>query len=128
MSNKTIQKIAGISTLVCGTLHTTAHIVMSSLPSPNPEIQLAMESVKINLINEKTLFDYHNGMSLAMGILVIGLAFQIFLMQTKLQLILNLTCAGIVSVIAIVYFHPIAMGLMIISTLFLTLKLIRYDA
>ncbi len=50
MSTKTIQNIAGISTLVCGTLHTTAHIVMSFLPSPNPEIEQAMVSVKINLM------------------------------------------------------------------------------
>jgi len=120
---KTIN-FAGICVLITGIGHTAIHLMMSIFGNHDPELVKVMTTTKINIINERSLLDYHNGFSLAMGVLIIGLGIQILQnkqLNSKPILLNHLIITGTISVISIIYFHPGAMALMTTSFILLTL-------
>lgn len=112
-------KISGGLTLICGIGHTLTHIIMATTPSPSPDLMSLMQSTKVRILIERSVFDYHQGFSLAMGIMLIGLGLQIIIGSNKKGIKLNLVMVGLIALISIVYFHPIAIGLMSMSFLLL---------
>jgi hypothetical protein len=126
MKSNILSKTAGITMLITGLGHTTTHFLLQFSQHPHPELEAMMKNAKLQIGAEISVHDFHNGFSLTMGVLLIGLGVQIFRTIDKKGLYINSILTGLIMAIAICYFPPFVMVLTAISFISLLINLLRY--
>ncbi|MBX2801135.1 MAG: hypothetical protein KTR31_25870 [Myxococcales bacterium] len=100
----TLDRIAGAGMTAIGLGHTSTHLVVEWLPSPHPELRAAMAEALLTVGNEVSILQVHQGLSLAMGALLMGFGVQIARTRTKVDRALHTTLAGVVCALSMTFF------------------------
>lgn len=127
MKSTTFSKIAGIIMMITGTGHTATHFMFQLSPNPHPELERIMANTTVNIGKEISVLNFHNGFSIAMGVLLIALGFNIFRNSDKFGSSINLIFVGLIMSISIYYFPPFVMVLTALSFIFLSIRLFKHD-
>ncbi len=115
-ANKLI-KIAGGALTLLGTLHLLAHF-MGPGGEEVPEVIRMMEDFKIEMMGTHSLMSFHNGFSIMTGLFMITIGVFLIVHASKidrsmLQTLMFFTL--IAFAVALLYFHPLAYGLLLIG-------------
>lgn len=114
-----LYKIASITFIVLGILHTMAHIVGNlNLDKTTLVVLNQMANHKIQLFGEHSLLKFHTGFSLMMGLLLSAFGVQNLLVAkiiNKKYLISTIIITAIALVLSIIYFHLLATAFIFIS-------------
>ncbi|MGJ8736341.1 LIC_13387 family protein [Zobellia laminariae] len=128
MKSITFEKIGGITMLITGLGHTTTHFILENSTHPHPELKHAMKNTLIKIGSEVSVLDFHNGFSLAMGLLLISFGVSILRNKDKTGLLINLAVAGLMVLISALYFPVFVLVLTSISFTSLLLRTLKYDS
>ena len=125
MNKVKLFKAGSISFIILGLLHLNAHFSMSA-GEEGRQLMLDMQAFKIQLFGEHDLLKFHHGFSIMMSFLMIAFGLQNLLsaksmVQNKGALLSSILISGISLIIAYLYFHILAYGVIFFSLLCFTL-------
>ncbi|MES0490709.1 MAG: hypothetical protein ABUK01_11985 [Leptospirales bacterium] len=120
------KKTAGIIIMILGALHLMAHALGPKSESDYVIIQ-KMQEHGINFLGEHTLWGFYTAFSLSMGILYMFAGSLIILSKDKFALLSCLVFLSILSLVAILYVHALAYGMLLIALLFIVLSVIKKE-
>ncbi|WP_196885268.1 LIC_13387 family protein [Aureivirga sp. CE67] len=125
MTNKTFQKIAGITMILTGSGHLITHFIFELSENPFPELRALMEGSISELGSNISVLDFHNGFSLTMGILLLAFGIHILRSKTKNDLLIQSILGGIILTIALLYFPEFVIALLSISFISLLISIFK---
>ncbi|BDD03928.1 hypothetical protein AUTU_14110 [Aureibacter tunicatorum] len=112
--------------IITGTGHTITHFVSQYSKNPYQSLLDKMAETKIASLANISVLDFHNGFSISMGILLIGVGIQILLAEKKTAQFMNLLTIGAIVLISVFYFPPFVIALTGISFICLFIHAIKY--
>lgn len=114
-------KASSICVILIGIGHLATYIGISADSGQEPEIVELMRAVEVTIVTPKTLYDFHQGFSFCMGVLLLGLGVQQWLAarQENTPVFLSgVVVSVVVAILSAIYFHLIAISFMVLASVF----------
>ncbi|MBL3547394.1 LIC_13387 family protein [Chryseobacterium sp. KMC2] len=120
-------KIGASSYMLLGALHLVYLISAPKRPENVMQIYLKMERTTFDFMGEHTVMQFYTGFSVMMGFMLFSFGFQTFMIKqpNRSAIFANIFLSVIASIIAVIYFHPLAYTCLLSATLCFTLCLIN---
>lgn len=122
-------QIGSVVFTLLGLFHLLTHFGMTLGQKP-PSVLKDMEAFRIDLLGEHNLLKFHNGFSIMMGFLLMAYGLQNFLQAKYISgkrssMIAPIITASIAFAITVIFFHPLAYGMVMVSLLFYVVVLFQ---
>lgn len=128
MNSLIFQKVSGITMLITGVGHTSTHFILKNVQNPYPELESDMANSMLNVGSQTlSVLDFHDGFSIAMGLLLIALGLNIFINRNKQSIIINTVVCILMVIIALSHFPLFVIILTFISFLTISIRLVKYE-
>lgn len=113
--------------MLLGALHLIYLTSVQKRPENVMQIYLKMERTTFDFMGEHTVMQFYTGFSIMMGFLLFAFGFQAFMIKqpNTPALFANIFLSFIASIIAVIYFHPLAYTCLLSATICFTLCLIN---
>lgn len=128
MMGKILKLISGWLMVVLGSLHTIGS-VMFLFDSEKPPIVTSMEAFKIEMFGIYSLMQFYQGFSWLTGAFSISAGVFVLLITKRIEdkvldfaLLFNI---GVIFLVAIIFFHPLAYGMSGLAFVFFTIGLLK---
>lgn len=111
--------------MLLGALHLVNLISAPKRPENVMQVYLKMERTAFDFMGEHTVMQFYTGFSVMMGFMLLVFVFQAFMIKqpNRSAIFANVFLSIIVSIIAVIYFHPLAYTLLLSATICFTLCL-----
>ena len=120
-------KIGASSYMLLGALHLVYLISATKCSENIMQIYLKMERTTFDFMGEHTVMQFYTGFSVMMGFMLFAFGFQAFMIKqpNRSAIFANIFLSIIASIIAVIYFHPLAYTCLLSATFCFTLCLIN---
>ena len=122
-------KIGAIAYIALGLMHLISQMSADGLSENVLQTLAVMKTTTFDFMGQHDLMQFYTGFSITMGFMLIAFGLQAFTIKqpAKSVIIVNMFASLIASVLAIVYFHPLAYTFLLFATAFFTISLIIKD-
>lgn len=120
-------KIGASFYMLLGALHLIYLITAPKHPENVMQIYLKMERTAFDFMGEHTVMQFYTGFSVMMGFMLLAFGFQAFMTKqpNKSAIFANVFLSLIASIIAVIYFHPLAYTCLLSATFCFILSFIN---
>ncbi|MDR2914636.1 MAG: hypothetical protein LBV74_07380 [Tannerella sp.] len=116
-------KAGAMAYMLLGALHLVSQTSKSGLSENVLQTFAEMKATTFNFMGQHDLMQFYTGFSITMGFMLFAFGLQAFLIKypTLSVYIANAIVSIIASVLAILYFHPLAWSFLLFATLSFTI-------
>ncbi|WP_410669550.1 LIC_13387 family protein [Chryseobacterium sp. KMC2] len=120
-------KIGASFYMLLGALHLIYLISTPKRPQNVMQMYLKMERTTFDFMGEHTVMQFYTGFSVMMGFMFLAFRFQLFMIKqsSKPVIFANIFLSLIASIIAVIYFHPLAYTCLLSATFCFILSFIN---
>ncbi len=120
-------KLGAIAYMVLGVMHIISQFSKDRLSENVLQTLIIMKRTSFEFMGQHNLMQFYTGFSTTMGFMLFAFGLQALMIKqpNKSVVIVNILLSLIASVLAIIYFHPLAYSFLLFSTLCFTISLIK---
>ena len=121
-------KVGAIACMLLGAMHLFVSLSPKEGVGENVlQTYVIMKETVFNFMGQHDLMQFYTGFSITMGFLLFAFGLQALVNSkpTKSTIIVNILVSLVTSILAIIYFHPLAYSILLFSTLCFVIALIN---
>lgn len=128
MKNLNYFKIGAFAYMLLGIMHLLSQISTSGLSVNVLQVLEIMRKTSFDFMGQHSLMQFYTGFSVVMGVMLFAFGLQAFVIKrpNKSAIVVNMAVSLIVSVLAIMYFHPLAYLFLLFATFCFTISFFTY--